>query len=102
MCFAENTKNTVVIDPLLPAILVQVVNLGAHKLGQRSHLLDAVIVIVIGSAGDLWAIRPVPAGEMTGIEKQGEVRMVHFAMETQHVLAGARETAVVLKGNRHA
>src|SRR5207237_6287217 len=102
MYFAEDAENPVVINPLLAAVLVQVVNLGSHELGQRSHLFDAVIVIAICSSGDLWAIRPVPAGEMTGIEKQCEVGMVHFALETQHILARARETAVVLERNRHA
>src|SRR5262249_153216 len=94
--FAKYIKNPVIIDPLLPAVLINVVNLGAHELGQRSHLFDAVIVVVIGGSRNRWAIGSFSAGEMTRIEKQSKVRMVYFALKTQHVLARARETAMVL------
>jgi hypothetical protein len=47
-------------------------------------------------------IRSFSTGEMTRVEKQGEVRMVHFAVETERVAARARETTVVLERHRHA
>ena len=98
----EDIEDPFVVDELLAALFVDLIELDADEGGEGGYLFEGTVLVLVRVPFLLGSTGAVATREMAGIEHESEVGMVDRRMKTEHVVAGGGEAAMVLQGDDHA
>ena len=92
----KNIEDFVVVDERLGTVFPGVVELAAHVASQGRGLADAFHEVGVSQFGGCLAACTGRAGELTGIQHEGQVGVVDLSDERDDIIAGPAQRTVVV------